>query len=117
MSAARHAEVDARVGTTQESTTDGAKSIGRRLVVAHRLVQRLEHLCRSAREDRRSAQRVPGQARDRRGLRAFARDVTDEEAPVVAADLEHVVEVTAHLVAFAGGDVARGNLDTGNARK
>ena len=60
------------------------------------------------------AQGVPGQARDRGGLRARTADVADGEAVGAVADREEVVEVAADLVALAGRAVDDLDLDAGD---
>ena len=52
--------------------------------------------------DRGGPDRVSDERGDDRGRHAFALDVADRDHPVVRADLEHVVEVTADLVALTG---------------
>ena len=66
---------------------------------------------RPSRVQRRGAQRVAGERGDRGRLGALAADVADHQRPVAAAGREAVVEVAADLVAVAGGEVARGELD------
>lgn len=57
------------------------------------------------------AQCVPGQARDRRRLRARTADVADGEAVRAVTDREEVVEVAADFVALAGRTVDDLDLD------
>jgi hypothetical protein len=63
---------------------------------------------------RRGADRVARQRGHRRGLRALPADVADHHRPLAVAGAEAVVEVAADLVALAGGDVARGQVDPGH---
>ena len=77
-------------------------------------VQRAEHQPRLRRGDGGRSDRVAGERRDDRGIDALPADVTDGDRPVVGPDLEHVVEVAAHLGASAGRPVDRGELEAGD---
>jgi hypothetical protein len=85
-------------------------------LLQHRVVEREQRVGRIALVARRGPQRVPGEPGDRRGRRALARHVADDEHPVPCRR-ERVVEVPADLRAGAGGAVARGQLQLGHGRQ
>jgi hypothetical protein len=59
---------------------------------------------------------MPGQAGDGGRFRPGAADVADGEPPAARPSREHVVEVTADLVALPRDLVRDGQVDAGNLR-
>ena len=66
--------------------------------------------------DRGGPDGVAGQRGDQSGLHAFAAHIAYDQAPVVRADLEDVVEVAPDLRAVTRGAVSGAKLETGDLR-
>ena len=77
----------------------------------HHLVDEAQHQARSTGLDRGSTGGVSHQGGQRRRLRALAADVADDNRPVVASALEHVVEIAADFTPVSRRFVVRGDLD------
>jgi hypothetical protein len=93
---------------------DGAEAPAGVELRPQRPVEQLEVLARVHEPQRRRAQRVARQRRERRGLGALAGHVADDHRPHAVGGAEGVVEVAADLVLLAGGAVARGELEAGH---
>ena len=100
----------------QVGVDDGVEDGGHlpRLEVLELAVEPFEHLTRLGRVEGVGTQRAAQAAHDHRGRQAAAEDVPHDDAHPAGREQEHVVPVAAHA-AGTGGQVAAGELETGDA--
>src|SRR5262245_28484278 len=86
-------------------------------VATHYFVDDPQHQPGAPSLDCGGPRRVANERRERSCLRALAADVADDDRPVVAGALEHVVEISADVAAGARRSVVGRDLDAGDRGK